>query len=186
MSKVMSIAFLAFLSFTIVHAQKSNDKIASQIRSLKAEKTIELTYDEAANTSKIMARADNVDAKEASKAGIQAMNFGMAVFYAGQSLSATPETINLTFWVLTKKPQFAASHNWIVTTGTETLDFGEARYASKPGESMEYLNFKVSEADLAKIAEAPNARLKLGNADFSFTSSQMTTLKNFILLLGVR
>ena len=80
MKNPFSIAAIILLTFSIIHAQKTNDSISKQIKSLKAEKNITLFYDAASNSSKIMVSADNFDGKEASKAGIQAMNFGMAFF----------------------------------------------------------------------------------------------------------
>src|SRR5882724_7616967 len=128
MKKLFSFAFVLAAAFTI-SAQKTNDAIQKQMKSLKADKQIVLTYDKASNQSKIMATADSFGAWESKKAGIQAMNFGMAFFYTGQSLAVTPDTINLTFWVLTKKPAFASAHGWTMSP----LNLGDARYAAKPG-----------------------------------------------------
>ena len=163
-----------------ISAQKTNDAIQKQIKSLKADKQIVLSYDKASNASKIMATAGNFADSEAKKAGIQAMNFGMAFFYTGQSLAAPPETINLTFWVLTKKPVFASSHAWTMTP----LNLGDARYAAKPAENMEYLNFKIARADLAKVA-ASDGKCKLGGKDFTFTPSQLQLLKHIIAVSEV-
>ncbi len=161
-------------------AQKTNDAIEKQIKSLHAEKTITLTYDDGSKASKLFARAENFSDAEARAAGIQAMNFGMAFFYPGKMLSATPESINLTFIVLSKKPQFAAAHKWVVTLPSGPLDLGDARYAAKQGENIEYLNFRIAPADIAKIAAMTDAKFRLGNAEFSFTSVQLATLKNFL------
>lgn len=184
MCYLVFICFIIGSSFSAVSAQKSNDAIAAQIKSLKADKTITLTYDAPSNTSKIMVRADNFLDSEANKAGIQAMNFGMAFFYTGTVLQTPPETINLTFWVLTKKPQFAAANKWIVTLTPDVLDFGDARYAAKPGESMEYLNFKISRAVLAKIAAGTGVKFRLGTADFTFTAAHIAIFKNLLAILG--
>ncbi len=181
---------LAILTFTLTtlnaFAQKTNDTIASQIKSFKADKTITLSYDDASKTSKLFARAENFPEADAKKAGIQAMNFGMAFFYVGQTLTAQPEMINLTFMVLAKKPVFAATHNWTVTLAKETLDLGEARYAVKNSEkNVEYLNFKISPADLAKIAALADAKFKLGTFEFSFTPVQLATLRNFLAVSDI-
>ena len=171
--------FALFLLLAFVFpalAQKTNDAIAKQIKSLKADKTITLTFD--ANTSKIMATAESFDQKESSKAGIEAMNFGMAVFYPGKALTAAADPINLTFWVMTKKPRFTAGHKWSATVGTETLDLGDSVYAAKG--IMEYLNFKISRADLAKIAGANAVRFKLGTAEFTFLPSHLALFRNFL------
>lgn len=172
---------LAIFCFTLtISAQKTNDSIAKQIKSLKADKQIMLTYDSGSNASKIMAKADNFDGKEASAAGIQAMNFGMAFFYPGKTLTAPPETINLTFWVLTKRPKFAEAHHWTVKLDKETLDLGDARYTAKSGNNMEYLNFKIARADLAKIAVSKDVKFKLGNGEFTFTPEHIAIFKNLL------
>ena len=69
----------------------------------------------------------------------------------------------LTFWVLTKKPRFAENHNLLVTGESGRLDLGAARYAAKPRENMEYLNFEISREDLAKIAQDAAGRFSLGD-----------------------
>lgn len=175
MKKIFPLAFLLTATFA-VSAQKSNDAIQKQIKSLKADKQIVLSYDKAPNASKIMATAGNFADNEAKKAAIQAMNFGMAFFYTGQSLPAPPDTINLTFWVLTKKPAFASSHAWTMSK----LDLGDARYAAKG--NMEYLNFKISRADLTKIAASSDTKFKVGGKDFTFTPEQIQLLKNFLTI----
>ncbi len=182
MRALFSVLVVILVAAYCASAQKSNDAISKQIKSLKAEKAITLNFDAGSDTSKIMVVSENFDGKEASKAGLQAMNFGMAVFYQGKSLTERPERFDLSFWVMTKKPKFAAAHKWIVALTDETLDLGEARYTSKPRDNMEYLNFKISRTDLAKIAAQNNVRFKLGNADFAFTSAQMTLFKNLLAL----
>lgn len=168
---------LVFLTAAAISAQKTNDTIQKQIKLLKADKQITLSYDKGSNASKVMAVADNFADGEAKKAGIQAMNFGMAFFYTGQSLVAAPDPINLTFWVLTKKPVFASAHAWT----TSTLSLGDARYAAKTGENMEYLNFRIARADLEKVA-ASDGKFKLGGADFTFTAAHLQLLKNLLAI----
>jgi hypothetical protein len=176
---------LTVFAFTLpALAQKTNDTIAKQIRSLKADKSISLTSD--ANSSKIMGTAESFDQKESSKAGIQAMNFGMAVFYAGKSISAAPDPIALTFWVMTKKPRFATDNKWTANVGKDTLDLGSPVYAAKGGSNMEYLNFKISRANLAKIAGGTAVKFKLGSAEFTFTPSQLALFRNFLAVTDVR
>ena len=185
MTKLFSLSLLLFAALSI-SAQKTNDAITSQLKSLKADKQITLSYDSAANATKIMVIADNFADAESKKAGIQAMNFGMAFFYPGKALAAPPETINFTFWVMSKKPQFASAHAWQATVGTETLDLGDSRYAPKPSENMEYLNFKITRAALSKIANGTNVKFKLGNADFTFTPAQLSTFKSLIAVTEVK
>jgi hypothetical protein len=174
---------MALVSAITVSAQRSNDAIQQQIKSLKAEKQITLTFD--GGSTKIMAIGDNFAESEAKSAGIQAMNFGIAYFYPGKELAAPPETINFTFWVMSKKPKFADAHAWKATIGTETLDLGDARYAAKPNENMEYLNFKLTREDLTKIASS-TGKITLGTANFTFTASQLTLLRNIIAVSDPR
>jgi hypothetical protein len=163
-------------------AQKSNDAIKQQIKSLKADKSITLTFDGSA--SKLMASASNFADSDAKTASVMAANFGMAFFYPGQSLTASPQTINFTFWIMSKKPRFASTTGtWEVTLPSGTLRLGEYRYAGKPENNMEYLNFKISRDDLAKIAASPSpVKFRLGTSMWSFTSEQMQLLRNFVAL----
>lgn len=184
MKKIYLISAIFLLTATLAAAQsKSNETISKQIKTLKAEKVFALSYDESAATSKLMVTAGNFDDGEAKKAGLQAMNFGMAFFYPGKTLTSTPDPINLTFWVLTKKPRFSEAHNLTVTANGETLDLGDARYVSKPKENMEYLNFQISRANLEKIAKAGGeVKLKIGTNEFKFTPEHLRIFANLLTL----
>lgn len=160
---------------------RSSDAIRRQIRDLKAEKVFTLTYDQQSDATKLMAVAGNFDQKDSARAGTQAINFATAFTFSGKTLTLAPEKINLTFWVLTKKPQFAGAHRWIVVVGAETVDLADARYVAKPSDNMEYLNFVIARDDLKKIAVA-GAKFKLGNAGFSFTAEQTKLLADLIIL----
>lgn len=175
------------LLVTVAFAQKSNESIKSQIRALHAEKQLDLTYDAGSQSSKVMGRAENFSDSDAKAAGLQAMNFGLAYFYSGNSLSASPEYINFTFWAMAKKPRFAGGSHWTATVGSQSIDLGDSRYVAKPSENMEYLNFRLKRDDLARIAasSAP-VKFKLGGYDFTFTPSQMTLLKNIIAVSDTR
>jgi hypothetical protein len=177
--KTVIAAALLLAGTLSISAQKSNDAIQKQIKSLHAEKSIYLSYD--GNASKLMGVASNFDDSGMKAAGIQAMNFAMAVFYQGQQLTASPDTINFTFWPMSKKPRFATTGAWVVDLPGGALNLGDYRYAAKPSENMEYLNFKISRADLAKIA-ASSAPVKfhLAGQNFSFTSEQLQLLRNFL------
>src|SRR6478735_6896412 len=110
---------LTLISFTALAAQKSNDAIQKQIKSLKAEKTIYLTND--GSSTKLMAYAPNFSDADAKTVGAMAMNFAMAVFYPGQTLTTPPQSVNFTFWPMSKKPRFAGSTGpWQVTLPTGT------------------------------------------------------------------
>jgi hypothetical protein len=184
MKNITLVALFILLLALAASAQKTNDAISKQIKSLKADKNISLEYDTASNSSKIFVRADNFADAEAKKAGIQAMNFGMAHTYVGQALAAPPESFDLAFWVLTKHPRFATSNTWTATLGIDTLDLGDARYGGKPREDMEYLNFHVSRENLVKIAAETNVKFKLGEAQFTFTPAQLTLFKNLLAITG--
>lgn len=166
-------ATLLLLSVLSSAQSKPNDAIIQQIKLLKAEKTLELTFDQNSNTSKLMAVSENFSSGDAKKAGILAMNFAVGFHYAGPSLSKSPDPILLTFWVLTKKPRFGEAHAFTIVAGDEMLVLGNARYVAKTRQDMEYLNFEVSRADLAKIAAQRAVKFKLGPAEFQFTSGQL-------------
>jgi len=181
--KSFSAILLTLLVFSAyASAQRSNDSIQKQIRTLKAEKAIYLSYDGSA--SKLMAIAPNFSDTDTKAAGIMAMNFAMAFFYPGQALSTPPELINFTFWPMSKKPRFAASTGpWQVTLPTGTLDLGNYRYAAKASENMEYLNFQIKRDDLAKIAASTEpVRFTLGKQAFTFTNEQLQLIRNFLSL----
>jgi hypothetical protein len=179
-----TIVFILILLASIaVSAQtKSNDAMAQQIKALKADKSFMLTYDKGSGMSKVMGSSESFSGAEAKKAGIQAMSFGTAFFYRGQALAAAADPIALTFWVMTKKPQFAGNHKWTAVAGSETLDLGDAQYAAKPANNMEYLNFQVSRENLKKLAGQANVKFKLGTAEFEFSAPQMKLLADLLKL----
>ncbi len=171
---------LALASMSTAQGRSSED-IRRQIRELKADKMFTLTYDQGSDATKLLAVAENLPQKEAEKAGTQAINFATAFTFSGKILKTAPAAINLSFWVMAKKPQFAAAHRWIVTAGAVTVDLGEARYTAKPADNMEYLNFVVTRDDLKKISAA-GAKFKLGNADFTFTPAQTKLLADLVTI----
>jgi hypothetical protein len=178
---LLAIAVLS-LSAASNAQSKPNDKIIQQIKLRKAEKTLELSFDQNSNTSKLMAVSENFSSGDAKRAGILAMNFAIGFHYAGPSLTKSPDPILLTFWVLTKKPRFGENHAFTVMTGDEMLVLGNARYAAKTRQDMEYLNFEISRENLRKIAAQSNVRFKLGEAEFHFAPEQ---LKLFADILAV-
>ena len=184
--KLLAAITLTLISFTALAAQKSNEAIQKQIKSLKAEKTIYLTNDGSA--SKLMAYAPNFSDADAKAVGAMAMNFAMAAFYSGQALTTAPETINFTFWPMSKKPRFAGSTGqWEVMLPTGSLDLGDYRYAAKPSENMEYLNFQIKRADLEKIAAASApVKFRLGTYSMSFTQEQIQLLRNFLAVTDTK
>lgn len=179
MRTLIAAALLFVGSVAVSSAQKSNDAVQKQIKSLHAEKSIYLSYD--GNASKLMGVASNFDDSETKAVGIQAMNFAMAVFYQGEQITAAPDIINFTFWPMSKKPRFATTGAWVVDLPDGALNLGDYRYAAKPTENMEYLNFKISRADLAKIAASPSpVKFHLAGQNFTFTPDQLQFLRNFL------
>ena len=152
--------------------EKTNDEITRQIRSLGVDH-ITLDFDQASNTTKIMAVSENFSDSDANAAGIQAMNFAMAFFYSGTSLKQPPDTIHFAFWVLTKKPRFADNHHLAADIDGRTLDLGMARYAAKPNQNLEYLNFEIKRTDLMVISSGRKIVFRLGNYSFASTSDQL-------------
>ena len=167
-------------SITSVAQSISNETINNRIRAERAEKSITLTFDPAGKTSKLMAVSDNFVGSEASRAGLLAMNFAVGCFYPGNEMKTAPETFQLSFWVLAKKPRFGAGHDLTIVLPEEMLVIGSGRYIAKPREQIEYLNFEVSRENLTKIASQTETRFKLGDHDFTFTRSQMKLLADLL------
>ena len=157
----------------------------SRIRSAHAEKTITLTHDAASNTTKIMGVSENFSKDEASRSGLLAMNFAMGVIYPADNIVASPESFLLTFWVMAKKPRFGSNHSMTVSLRDEMLVIGSARYAGKPREQMEYLNFEISRENLLKIAGQSDVRFQLGDEQFTFTKSQMKLIGDMLMVTEV-
>jgi len=183
--KGVPILLIILLIAVDVSAQRSNDIILKQIKSLSSQRSIDLKYDVASDMSKIVVIADTFDSKESSKAGIQAMNFGLAASYSGKSMVSQPQVFDLTFWVLTNKPRFATANRWIAELSEAALDLGEARYASKLTEKMEYLNFKISRADLMKFSESKNVKFSLGSSEFTFTRDHLMIFKDILKITAL-
>ena len=178
---ILTLVFAAILLTSAAAQGRSSDDIKRQIRDLKAEKQFTVTYDQGSDATKLIAVADNLPQRESERAGTQAINFAAAFTFAGKSLVSAPDKIDLTFWVLTKRPQFANDAHWVVTAGGETIDLGNARYVAKPAIDMEYLNFVVSRDDLKMIAVA-GAKFRLGKNDFTFTAAQTKLLADLVKL----
>lgn len=178
--KIFPILLLTILFVINISAQtKTVEAIEKQVKNLRLAQT-KLTYNPDSNMSKIMTVADDFGYEQDKAAKVQGFNFGMAFFFQGKALTAAPPEINLTFWVKTDKPRFAENHHLTVFAGNETLDLGDARYAAKPNENMEYLNFKFSPETLSKIGNSPEARLKIGDAEFNFLPSHLKILSGIV------
>lgn len=171
-----------FFAVTTSSQSLTNTTIRERIKSQNAENSIALSYDAAGKTSKIMAVSENFSKDEASRSGILAMNFAAGLFYPGDDFVKSPESFLLTFWVLSKKPRFGANHALTITIPDEVLVIGSARYAAKPREQMEYLNFEISRENLTKIARQTNVRIQLGDEEFTFTKSQMKLMADLLII----
>ncbi len=162
--------------FTLASGQtRSNDSIAKQIKQLGSSKSIELHYDEGSNVTTLRGVSENFPAP--GRIGVKAMNFAIGFLYSGREITTAPSKILFSFWVLTNKPRFAASHNLIVLGGK---DLGPGRYAAKPREDMEYLNFEISRQDLAMMAAQQYSAFNLGEFELSFTKSQQKLIADIL------
>lgn len=172
--KIICFLFLLFLFSLNNFAQtKTNEAVEQQIKNLHLGQSFKLTCNPESGMSKIMVIADDFGYEQDKAAKVQGFSFGMAFFYQGKTLTIAPDEINLTFWVKTNKPRFAENHHLTVFIGNETLDLGDARYAAKPNENMEYLNFKISRIDLQKMGNSSEAKIKIGEAEFRFLPSHL-------------
>jgi len=167
----ISAAILLFAIATFSQ-EKTNEEINRQIRSLGVDHTT-VSYDEASKTSKLMAVSENFSNHDAGNAGVLAVNFAMAFFFSGDTLKAPAETVHLAFWVLTNKPRFADDHHLTVELDGRSLDLGDARYAYKPNQRVEYLNFEISRADLAAIGSSSKVTFNFGPRAFTATRPQV-------------
>ena len=179
---LLSILIIASSAFS---QAKSNDSVARQISVLKAEKTITIEYDQSGNTSKLLAVAENFSNYEAKRSGLIAMNFAAGIIYAGNALQKSPERILVTFWVISKKPRFAESHDLRIFVGQEVLVIGNGRYSARARENMEYLNFEISREHLAAIAIESNVRFVLGDNEFTFTREHLKTFADILMISDV-
>jgi hypothetical protein len=183
----LPVAFaVTLLSLTFsISAQVSNETLQSRINSVHAGKNVSLIFDAVSNTTKVMAVSENFSKEDASRSGILAMNFAMGIIYPGNYIVKSPDSFLLTFWVMSKKPRFGASHAMTVALREEMLVIGSARYAAKPREQMEYLNFEVSRENLIKIAGQTDVRFQLGDEQFTFTPTQMKLLADLLQITEV-
>ena len=189
-SLIMKRTFVALACMTMLTAisfaqSKSNETITAQISNLRADKTFTLSYDAPSNMSKLMAVSGNFSNAEADRSGISAMNFATGFYYTGRGLQASPEIIKITFWVLSKRPRFAESHDLSLFAGQEIFSIGAGRYSARGRENMEYLNYEVPRETLVKIARQSAVRVKLGDHDFDLTRDQLKLLADLCVLTDV-
>ena len=175
---VFSAILLTVVPFAFAQS-KSNTEINKQIRQLN-EKNISVSYD--GSTSKLMAVADNFADKESAKAGIQAMNFAVGFFYPGDQLKDSPDPIMFTFWVLSKKPRFADIQNVIFNVDGQPLLVDNIRYSARARDNVEYINCKLSRADISKIASGRDVRVRLGEGEFKFLPAQIRMMADVLVI----
>ena len=132
-----------------------------------------------------MAVAENFDDGETGRAGIRAMNFAMGVFYPGSEITVAPDPVMLSFWVKTKSPRFATSHNLTIISDGVTIDLGDARYAAKSREDMEYLNFNFTRSQLRQIAAGNSVHARLGTHEFTLNAAQIKLIRDFLAVTNL-
>ncbi len=178
---LVSLFLLSFVTLTAAQS-KNNEALIHQIRALRADRSIQIT--ESGGATKIMAVAENFSDRESKAAGIQAMNFAMGIFYAGTELRSAPGDIHLAFWILSRKPQFAAARDFKMMNRGNTVALAATRYSAKQLQGIEYLNFSVTREDLEKMKNAAGAKIMLGTFEFTVTPSQAATIDNLLQVIS--
>lgn len=182
MIKIFSITLIMFITATIALSQaKSSEAIAKQIKALKAEKVFALSYDKSSDASKILGFSEDFGKEQNSRNNLSSLRFGLAFFFPGKSLTVAPNEYLLTFQAGSKKPKLADSHALKFMIDNENLDFGDARYADK-NEGIEYLNFKITRDQLARLAKGKIVKMRIGNAEFTLSPEQIKMFANLFAL----
>lgn len=175
--------FVILIAVASLSAQgKSNEAIGSQIKSLKAEKTLAVEFNKASNITKVLAFGEDFGRDQDRANNLDSFSFGTTFFFAGTVLTSAPDSFVTTFWAQGHKPMFAESHALTFVVDGETLDCGQARYARKSGDRREFLNFVIPRAYLEKIVRGRDVQLKMGSAQFKLRPEH---LKLFSDLLAV-
>ena len=185
-TSIITLVVVFLLSSTISAQTVSNETLKQRIQSTGASKAITVDFGTESNTTKVMAVSSNFAKDDVSRSGIKAMNFAIGFFYPGNTLAKTPDNYLFTFWVLTERPRFSEDHSFNVTLPDEMLVIGTARYAAKPRENMEYLNFEISRENLTKIASRSDVKFLLGDFEFRFTREQMKLLGDLLVVTEVK
>lgn len=183
--KPLPLIAVLFFAITAHGQMKSNAAVQQQLKSLGSEK-IGVHYDEASKVTTIKGVSENFADADAKRAGVKAINFAVGVIYAGPGLDRSPEQYMLSFWVMSGKPRFGEDHTFNVFLGSETLQLGNARYAFRARDGIEYLNFNLNRDQLKKIASESKVRFLLGRHDFTFTPSQLKLLADLYLATEVK
>jgi hypothetical protein len=183
MSKFLLSLFTILLLTTFTNAQsKSIEAISEQIKTLKAEKQIQLEYDKSSNYSKLLLISDGFGGEQNRKNNLSSFTFGMMYGFNGRELTMTPEVFVLTFWAKGKNTHFAESHFWKALVDGETVELGEARYARRNGDDREFLNFVVSRDNLEKISNGKVVSFTIGQAEFNVRSESLRMFANLLTI----
>lgn len=182
MIQKLFVFFLIIMSAICAFAQsKTSAAIEKQLKTLKADKTFALNYDEKGDVSKIYGFSEDFGKEQNKRNAVESMRFGLAFFFLGRELKTAPADYTLTFQAGTKKAKFSEAHSLKFTIDNETLDLGEARYANK-NQGIEYLNFKLSREQLSKLARGKTVSMKIGNADFTLSAAQIKMFADLLAL----
>jgi hypothetical protein len=182
MIKRFPILLLILMSATWAFSQtKSSEAIAAQLKTLKADKIFSLNYDKNSDTSKILGFSEDFGKEQNKRNAVSSLRFGLAFFFLGKELKSAPTEYTLTFQAGTKRAKFADAHSLTFTIDDQVLNLGEARYANK-NQGIEYLNFKLSREQLAKLAKGKTARMKIGNAEYTLTAAHLKMFADFYAL----
>lgn len=182
MVKQIFVFALILMSATWAFSQsKSSEAIEKQLKDLKADKVFSLIYDKDSDNSKILGFSEDFGREQDRRNDVSSFRFGLAFLFVGKNLKSVPGEYLMTFQAGTKRTKFAAAHSLKFTIDNEVLDLGDARYANK-NEGIEYLNFKINREQLAKLAKAKNAAMKIGNAEFTLSAAQIKMFADLFAL----
>lgn len=183
MRRIFSVILAVLTIAVFASAQsKTSEAINSQIKSLKAERTLEVRYDKPSNITKVMAFGADFGGEQTHPNNLSSFNFGITFFFVGDALTAAPDSFTTTFWAQGKKTVFAESNALTIMVDGENMEIGNARYARKGGDPREFLNFVMPRAALEKIVKGHDAQMKIGKAQFKFKPEH---IKLFSDLLAV-
>ena len=183
MRLIFLVFFVVLATAVFASAQtKTLDAINEQIKTLKAEKSLETVYYKESNTTKVLGFGADFGKDQDAANGLRSFNFGITFFFVGTTLTAAPDSFTTTFWAVGKKPLFAESNGLTVIVDGANLDLGNARYARKNGDPREFLNFVIPRRILEKIVKGRDAQLNIGKTQFKFTPEQVALFNNLMMI----
>ena len=181
MRRILLTIFVILTAALFVSAQtKTGEAITTQIKSLRAEKSLEIRYDKASNISKILAFGADFGGDQDRANHLSAFNFGITFFFVGSVLTTAPDSFTMTFWAEGKNSTFAESNAMTIIVDGENLDVGNARYARKNGDPREFLNFVMPRGDLEKIVKGRDVQLKIGKSQFKFKPAHIKLFSDLL------